>query len=122
MKVDLKSLADRLGSFFKQHEFVAIMGESKEGYEIIAESSPLFELAGYVEVAIKGSPSDLTVGMRVCGEERQRGPAVGPLTMALFGGGYWLSRRLKSNEAQVRFEREFWRFVDNALLQLANSA
>ena len=120
--VDLELLTGCIGDFFKEKEFDAVKGESSNGYQILAENSPRFELNGYLSVTVKGDPNDFVVALDFYGEKKRKGLMVGPLTMALFGGGIFLSRRLKSEENWIKFEREFWDYVDNALMRLADSA
>lgn len=119
--VNLELLTRYIGNFFKEKEFNAIKGESQSGYQILAEDSPRFELDGGVSVTIEGHPNDFFVDLDFCGEKEKR-LLLGPLTMSLFGGGFFYLRRLKRKENWIKLEKEFWKYVDNALLRLADSA
>jgi hypothetical protein len=40
----------------------------------------------------------------------------------MFGGGYLVLRQQKSQEAWTKLEKKLWRYVENAVLHLTNSA
>jgi hypothetical protein len=110
--VDLTLLATHIGSFFKERDFEAIKGETPTGYKILAENSPSFKLLGCVSVSIEGKPDDFVIKLEPCNKGKKRSLAPILLT-TMFGGGYFLTRRLKSEEDWVRLEKEFWKHVDN---------
>ena len=119
--VDLALLTARIGDFFKKKDFEAIKGEIPTGYQILAEDSPYFKIQGYVSVTIEGKPEDFTVKLDHCGNKK-RHSRFSPFLLTILGGGYFISQRLKSEEAWIKLEREFWRHVENAVLHLTNSA
>jgi len=119
--VNLELLTRCIGDFFKENEFNAIKEESESGYQILAEDSPRFEMEGCVSVAVEGHPNDFFVDLDLCVEKGRR-LLLGPLTMSLFGGGIYYLRRIKTKENWIRLEKEFWKYVDNALLRVADSA
>lgn len=119
--VDLASLTTRIGDFFKEKDFEAIKGKTPTGYQILAEDSPRFKMHGYVSVAIEGKPQDFTVKLDHCGNKK-RHFWFSPFLFRMFGGGYSLLQRLKSEEAWIKLEKQFWRHVENVVLQLTNSA
>lgn len=120
--VDLELFTAYIGNFFKEREFDAVKEESSNGYQILAKNSPLFELDGYVNVTVEGHPNDFVVALDFSGEKRKKSFLVGPLTMAIFGGGGFLLKRLRSEESWIKLKKEFWSYVENVLLRLANSA
>ena len=118
--VDFKLLATQVGNFFKEKDFEAIKGETPTGYQILAENSPCFRLDGYVTVTIEGKPDDFLVKVELCrnGKKHSFAPII---FTTMFLGGYFILRG-KSDEHWMTFEKEFWRYVDNVMLYLNNSA
>lgn len=119
--IDLGLLATCIGDFFKENDFEAVKGKTPNGYQILADDSPYFKLNGYVNVTIEGQPNNFTITLDLCGE-KGKGFRAGPLLMAMFGGGYFFLRKLKSEEDWVKLKKEFWRYVENSLPSLVNSA
>lgn len=119
--IDLERLSACIRDFFGERDFDVKMERFFGGYKIIAEGSSVFELDGCVNVAVEGCPDDFVVVLNFHGREGRRGFFVGPLTMALFGGGWLLVRRCRLEENWVSLEREFWKYVENTLLRLSNS-
>lgn len=118
--VDLASLTTYIGNFFKERDFEAIKGEKPTGYHIFAENSPYFKLDGYVSVTIEGKPDDFTVKLELCKEGKKR--ALTPILLTtMFLGGYFLSKRLRSEEDWMKLEKEFWKHLDNIVPYLNNS-
>jgi len=118
--VDLVLLATQIGNFFKERDFEVIKGETPTGYHIFAENSPDFKLVGYVSVAIEGKPNDFAVKLELCNEGKKRSLAPVLLT-TMFLGGYFLTRRLRSEEDWMKLEKEFRTHLDNVMLYLGNS-
>lgn len=119
--VNLALLTTRIGDFFKAKDFEAIKGKTSAGYQILAEDSPHFKIGGYVNVTVEGTSDDLVVKFDLCKGGKGRSSTSFFLETMLFGG-YFLLRKLKSEEAELKLEKEFWRHVENVVLQLSNSA
>jgi len=118
--VDLPLLTSQIGNFFKERDFEAIKGETPTGYQILAEGSPYFRLEGHVSVTIEGKPDDFFVKLELCGGEKKH--SLTPIVLTtMFLGGYFLIRRLRSEEDWMTLEKEFWRYLDNVMLYLSNS-
>lgn len=112
--IDLVLLTTHIGNFLKEKDFEAIKGEIPNGFLIFAENSPHFRLDGYVSVTIEGKPDDFTIKLELCREEKR---SLTPLLLTtMFVGGYFLSRKLRSDEDWMRLEKEFWRLLDKLLL------
>ena len=113
--VDLTLLTARIGDFFKERDFEAMKGETATGYQILAEDSPSFRLDGCVSVVIEGKSDDFIVKLELFkkGKERSFTPI---LLTTMFLGGYFLKTKLRSEEDWMRFEKEFWRYLDNLML------
>ncbi|MDH5770480.1 MAG: hypothetical protein OEZ25_04240 [Candidatus Bathyarchaeota archaeon] len=120
--VDLGLLTSRIGDFFKTKDFQAIKGEIPTGYQILAEDSPHFKISGYVSAAVEGTPNDFVVKFDLCTKEKKHSLPHSMFLETMFFGGYFLSRRLKSDEAWLKLEKEFWRHVENVVPYLINSA
>ena len=118
--VDLALLTTHTGMFFKERGFEAIKGEKPTGFHIFAENSPHFRLDGYVSVTIEGKPNDFTVKLELCNKRKKR--TFTPILLTtMFFGGYFLSKRLRSEEDWMKLEKEFWKHLDNIMLYLNNS-
>jgi len=118
--VDLKLLTTYIGEFLKKKDFEAVKGEIPTGYQIFAENSPYFKLDGYVSVAIEGKSSDFTIELELC--KGKKNSLIEPVLLTtMFFGGYFLKRKLKSDEDWIKFKNEFWRYVENAVLRLSGS-
>ncbi|MEM2913983.1 MAG: hypothetical protein QXH91_01085 [Candidatus Bathyarchaeia archaeon] len=119
--VDLELLTAYIGEFLKKKDFEAVKGQIPSGYQIFAENSPQFKLNGYISIAIEGKPNDFTVKLELC-RAKKRNPIEPVLLTTMFFGGYLLKRRLKSEEDWIKFKKEFWMCVENAVLHLSNSS
>ncbi len=118
--VDLTLLTARIADFFKEKDFEAVKGETSTGYQILGEDSPHFRIQGYVSVTIEGKPEDFTVTLEHCRDKKRSWYS--PFLLTMLGGGYLMSRRLKSEEAWTKLEKELWKHVENAVLNTTNSA
>ncbi len=118
---DLALLTTRIGDFFKKKDFEAIKGEISTGYQILAEDSQYFEILGHISVTIEGKSQDFTVKIEHCRNEKKRS-WFSPFLLQMLGGGYLFIQEQKSDEAWIKLEKEFWRHVENVILQLTNSA
>lgn len=120
--VDLERLASSIVDFLKISDFEIVSGETASEYAIFAGDSPCFPIDGCVSVTIQGKPEDFMVKMELDGGKKKRSLFISPFLMSLFGGGLLLSRRFRSEEAWFKFEREFWRQLENNVVQLTDSS
>jgi hypothetical protein len=122
--VDLARLTDALGEFFAKHDFEAVKGETDKGYQIFASDSPHFKVDGYISVTVEGNKNDFTVNFELCRESGSKGvsPIPSIFLTTMLGGGYFMLKRLKANEAFIKLENTFWAYVENTLLSLEGSA
>jgi hypothetical protein len=120
--VDLAMLTAYLGDFFKTKDFEAIKGDIPTGYQILASDSPYFKVDGCASVKIEGASNDFTVNLELCTNKKKRSFPHSVMLESMFFGGYLTLRRLKSEEAWLKLEKEFWIYTENAVLQLSNSA
>jgi len=120
--VDLELLTNSIVDFLKMMDFEIVKGETTSGYAIFAGNSQHFQIDGYVSVVVQGKPEDFTVELELHGRERKGERFLSPLLMTMFGGGLLLSKRFKSEDAWLKLKREFWRYLENILVQLTNSS
>jgi hypothetical protein len=120
--VDLTLLTTKIGDFFKKNDFEAVRGEISGGYQIFAVDSPYFRIHGHVCVTIEGNSNNFTVKFEKSTDKKKREtPRLMFIEQMLFGG-FLILRDLKSDEAWLKLEKEFWRYVENSVLWLTNSA
>lgn len=119
--VDLSLLATRIADFFTERDFEVVKGKSETGHEILAHGSPFYKLLGYVAVTVEGDPQDFRVNMELCGDTK-KDTLFNWRLLTMFGGGYFVLQKLKSDEALIKLEKEFRQHLENAALHLTNSA
>jgi hypothetical protein len=119
--VDLNLLTVRIGDFFKERDFEVIGQKTSINYQVLAENSLAFRLLGFVNVTIEGKPDDFVIKLELR-EKRKRYGKYSSFLLNMFGGGYFLLQEVKSDEAWMRLEKEFWQYVENVVLHLTNTA
>jgi len=113
-------LADRICQFFKSKEFDFTMIETDKGYQIIAGNSPRYKMNSNVQVTIDESSEDFILDLELLKKNRRfRFPII---LSAMFGGGYFLLKNLKSEESWGEFQRDFWQNMKMIILSLKDSA
>ena len=112
--VDLARLATHVGEFFKKNDFEAYKDTIENGFKIEAQDSSIYKMEGSVTVTIEGDPNNLKVTLERSGIEKKNRINSMYLTAA-FGGGYFLLKRMKSDENWRIFEKQFWRYVENSI-------
>jgi len=120
--VDLTLLTTSIGDFFKKKDFEAVKGEIPTGYQIFAEDSPFYKIMGCMSVIIEGKPDDFTVEFELLKDKKKHDYPHFVLFESMIFGGYLMSRKLKSEEAWLKLQKEFWTYVENSVLYLSNSA
>jgi hypothetical protein len=120
--VNLALFTDALVEFFIKKDFEATKGETEKGFEILAYDSPHFKLDRYADVTVEGEKNDFVVSLELC-KESERGPPIRSVFLTtMLGGGYFLLKRLKSEETFLKLEKEFWAYVENTLPSVKGSA
>jgi hypothetical protein len=121
--VNLALFTDALVEFFIKKDFEATKGETEKGFEILAYDSPHFKLDGYADVTIAGEKNDFVVSFEVCKESDKHSSSFRSIFLTtMLGGGYFLVKRLKSEETFLKLEKEFWAYVENTLPSVKGSA
>jgi hypothetical protein len=119
--VDLSLLTTYIGEFFKAKDFEAVKGEIPTGFQIFASGSPLFRMQGYICVTIEGNPNNFTVTIERSTEKKKGDTPRFMFIEQMLFGGYLTLRKLKSDEAWLKLEKELWKYVENSVLKLTNS-
>ena len=120
--VDLKLLTNSIVDLLKTLDFEIISGETTSEYAIFAGDSPLFPIDDHVYIEIQGKPEDFVVKMELNEGKKKRSLFISPLLLTLIGAGFLLSKRFKSEEAWLKLEKEFWRHLENIVVQLTDSS
>jgi hypothetical protein len=120
--VDLGLLTEQICDFFNRNYFKTMKEEMSTGYRIFAMHSLHFRISEHICVTIEGDPNNFSVKFEKLTKKRKRN--ISPLMFIeqMLFGGYMILKDLKSDEAWLRLEKEFWRFVENSVLQLTNTA
>jgi hypothetical protein len=116
--IDLESLTNKILEYLVEKDFEIVKVRTPDGYQIIASNSPFFEMTGYVTIILKGTNHGCTVAVESSCSEKINKVSSSLMLMTLFGGGYFLLRKLKSREAWIIFEKEFWKYIDKAIQDL----
>ncbi|MGB9778854.1 MAG: hypothetical protein ACPLW8_05565 [Candidatus Bathyarchaeales archaeon] len=117
--VDLSTLTEKLANFLENEEFDITVYKEEKGYSITANNSPKYQIEGYITIQVNGEPNNFSIRMEGSSEGASS-LRLPPLLMTMFGGGYFLLKKLKSNEKYIEFTRNFWQNVNKILLQLKN--
>jgi hypothetical protein len=116
--VDLNLLSQRVEQFFKESPFETRMEQIQGKFKIEASG---FQFK--ITVNIFGQPNDFAVEFIPSKKTKgfSRSMVVAYIT-TLFGGGGFLLRDLKLQEALDELEKAFWENVDKQVSELTNSA
>jgi hypothetical protein len=116
LNVNLSNLLQKMIQFFESKEFKNVTAlETESGYQMIAGDSKHYKMENDVSVTIEGKPDDFTISLTSCKEERR---FTLPLVLTqMFGGGYFLLKNFRSEEAMQKLERDFGQKIDNMIAQ-----
>jgi hypothetical protein len=119
--VDLEKLIDTIGEFFKAKDFEALKTQTENGYQILAGDSAYYKFTGVVTLTLEGKPDNFSINVELAhGKKRSLPGSIMLITM--FGGGYFLTKQLKSDEEWIRFESDLWAYVNTAIANLTGTA
>lgn len=119
--VDLEMLIDAIGEFFKAKDFEAVKTQTENGYQILAGDSTHYKFTGAVTLTLEGKPENFSINVELAHEKKRSLPA-SIMLITMFGGGYFLTKQLKSDEEWIRFERDLWAYIDAAVVNLTGTA
>lgn len=117
--VNLNLLVETLERFLQSRKFKTRREDSAGLYQLFATLRTPEGEARCTNVNVSGTPSDFTVQLRVA-EQTHIVWKLSPL-FSFFGGGALLSKKLRSAEFYQRFEEEFWRYLEDKILQFTDS-
>jgi hypothetical protein len=117
--VELSTLTEKLANFLENEEFDITVYKEEKGYLITANNSPKHQIEGDITIQIHGEPNNFSIEMEGS-REGTSGFRLPPLLMTMFGGGYFLLKKLKSDEKYIEFTRNFWQNVNKIVLQIRN--
>lgn len=115
--VDLNLLSERLVRFFEGNQFDTRL-EQNSGRFIIYASTPQFRL----RVDLRGEPNDFAV--EFIPNKKTQGFSLTMLlgyVTTIFGGGTFMLRDIKIQEAINRLEQVFWKEVDIDIADLSKA-
>ena len=118
--VDLALLSGCVENFFKVRGLKTVKEESAGKYEISVGPRNARDTRGGIYIRIFGDPNNFVIEFH--GSERVRSSIRWGLMTTLFGGGPFLLRGLRLQEALEKIEREFWVYVEETIARLADSA
>jgi hypothetical protein len=106
LNVSLSSLVKEIIQFFESKEFNNVTAlETETGYQVIAGDSKHYKIEKDVSVTIQGKANDFTISLTSNTEERR--PSLPLILTSMFGGGYFLLKNFRSEEAMQKLERDF---------------
>ena len=115
LEVDLSRLVEQVVRFFESNGFNEITAfKTEAGYEVVAEDSKRYKVESGVSVVVEGSPNDFTVSLTSRAEKKPLPPL---FLTTMLGGGYFLLKRFKSEEAMRKLERDFGEKIESMVLQ-----
>jgi hypothetical protein len=118
--VDLAFLSQWVQRFFKKKEF-RVSEEVENGtFRIVARPTYVHEIVDTITVSVSGSSDDFKVGFFI-GARSEALMKIGQLA-SLFGLGVLFLRGIRSEDAGVRLERDFWVFIEEKIDRIGSAA
>lgn len=116
LNVNLSNLVQKIIEFFESKEFKNITAfKTETGYQVVAGDSKHYKMQSEVSVTVEGKPDDFTINLTPCKEEKR---FTLPLILtSMFGGGYFLLRDFRSQEAMQKLEKDFREKTSNMIAQ-----
>ena len=114
--VDLALLADETSRFLEDKGFEVVKIETETGHKIIAVNSPNYKMEDML-ITFDGKPEDFTIDLESAGEKKEERSSLPVMLATMMGFGYFVLKRMKSDETWVRFKAEFSRQMS---LMIAN--
>jgi hypothetical protein len=117
--LDLALLGERVENFFEAKGFKITKERSASEYKVSAKTQQSVGMLGPVIVRILGDSNDFSIEFST--SERSRSVVKFGFVTSMFGGGSFIRRGLKSQEAEEKLEKDFWIYIEEAVAQLAKS-
>lgn len=116
LDVKLSNLVQKMIQFFESNEFDNVTAlKTETGYQVIAGNSKRYKMENDVSVTVEGKPDDFTVSLTSCKEEKKYGLPL--ILTSMFGGGYFLLKNFRSEEAMQKLERDFGEKIKGIIAQ-----
>ena len=117
--VDLKELKEKIAAFLNENDFEVAIMETPKGHQLEAGSSPRYNVGGPILISIEGQPNEFSIEMELQIKKPSR-IFQAPTLLALFGGGFLLTQRLKADEAWMKFKKSFWENMERIITDLSD--
>jgi hypothetical protein len=117
--IDIELLTNKIVEYFVKKDFEINKIKMPDGYQIIASGSQYLNIEGYVVVCVKEADRGFSVNVEHSGDVGGIGEISRSLILTtLFGGGYFLLRKLKSREAWLTFNKKLWEYINKTVQEL----
>jgi len=116
---NLDLLTEKIENFFNSKGFKTRKTALPRGYKISIPPQHVRDAKANIKVTILGRPHDFMVELSV-GELSRFSTMLG-LSTTLFGGGVFVLRGLKLQEALERLEKEFWVYLEETIAYVTGS-
>ena len=116
---NLRLLTERIERFFNNNGFKTRRNTLPKGYEISIASHHIRDFKAAIKVKILGVPHDFIVEFSVGTPSRFF--TMLRLSTIPFGGGIFVLRGLKLQEALERLEKDFWIYVAETVTYLTGT-
>lgn len=114
--INIQTLTEKIIKYLEKENFELIVYQEEEGYLIVAASSPKYGIEGDITIQIHGNPNNFSIKIE---NKKEKGEyKIPPLLATMFGGGYFLLKKLKTEEKYIEFTRQFWRNVNKILNEI----
>lgn len=111
-KINPGTLTKHIVQFFESRKFEEITAmQSSDGYQVVASDSKMYGFRGDLKVDVRKEGEVFSVRFELSKKARRVDLPMRLVTM--FGGGYFLLKDLKSDEAWRKIEKEFWSEIRN---------
>ena len=116
LNVNFSSLVQKVIQFFESNEFNDVTAfKTETGYEVAAGDSKRYKMQNDVSVTIEGNPDNLTISLVSCKEKKRSTLPI--ILTSMLGGGYFLLKDFRSEEAMQKLERDFRERIGSIVTQ-----
>jgi len=117
--VNLDLLTENIETFFKDKGFKTRKNALPTGTKILIAPKHLRDTNANIKVTVLGNPQDFTVELSM--NEPSRFATMLGLSTTLFGGGVFVLRGLKLQEALEKLEKKFWSYLEEKITYASRS-
>jgi len=115
-KTNLRELTKCIAQFFEVREFDNVTAvQTEKGYEIVAENSRKYKIAGDMKVSLDEGNGVFSVSL--CHTKEKKRFNYPMMLATMFGAGYFFLKDMKSDESWHKIERELWQQITNMITQ-----